>query len=70
MPVVSNASPLAVRPSPLAFVKRRRQLLWLSWVWHDAHKDKRAVAIIRVRLNRIRLSNFGDSHPPGGGVED
>ena len=38
--------------------------------WLDAHDDRRAVAIIRARLNRIRLGNFGDSKPVGGGVEE
>jgi putative addiction module killer protein len=42
---------------------------WFSR-WLDALKDKRAVAIIRARLNRVRLGNFGDSKPVGGGVEE
>jgi putative addiction module killer protein len=29
-----------------------------------------AAAIIRERLNRIRLGNFGDSKSVGGGVEE
>jgi putative addiction module killer protein len=29
-----------------------------------------AAAIIRARLNRIRLGNFGDSKSVGGGVEE
>jgi putative addiction module killer protein len=28
------------------------------------------VAIVRARLNRIRLGNFGDCKPVGGGVEE
>jgi len=38
--------------------------------WIDSSKDKRAVAIIRARLNRIRLGNFGDAKSVGGGVEE
>jgi putative addiction module killer protein len=38
--------------------------------WIDSNKDKRAAAIIRARLNRIRLGNFGDSKSVGGGVEE
>jgi putative addiction module killer protein len=38
--------------------------------WLGALKDKRTVAIIRARLNRVRLGNFGDSKPVGGGVEE
>lgn len=38
--------------------------------WIDSTKDKRAAAIIRARLNRIRLGNFGDSRSVGGGVEE
>ena len=36
--------------------------------WLDSLKDKRAVAIIRARLNRVRLGDFGDSTPVGAGV--
>jgi putative addiction module killer protein len=38
--------------------------------WVDSNKDKRAAAIIRARLNRMRLGNFGDSKAVGGGVEE
>lgn len=33
-------------------------------------KDVRAVGIVRARLNRIRLGNFGDCKFVGGGVEE
>ena len=38
--------------------------------WLASRKDKRTVAIIQARLNRIRLGNFGDSKPVGDGVEE
>jgi putative addiction module killer protein len=38
--------------------------------WLHAQKDKRTVAIIQARLNRIRLGNFGDCKPVGSGVEE
>lgn len=28
------------------------------------------MAIVRARLNRVRLGNFGDCKPVGGGVEE
>jgi putative addiction module killer protein len=33
-------------------------------------RDVRAVGIVRARLNRIRLGNFGDCKSVGGGVEE
>ncbi len=33
-------------------------------------KDARAVGIVRARLNRIRLGNFGDCKSVGGGVSE
>ena len=38
--------------------------------WIAALKDARTVGIIRARLNRIRLGNFGDCKPVGGGVQE
>jgi putative addiction module killer protein len=38
--------------------------------WLDSLKDGRAVGVIRARLNRIRLGNFGDCHAVGEGVEE
>ena len=32
--------------------------------------DARAVGVVRARLNRIRLGNFGDCKSVGGGVEE
>jgi putative addiction module killer protein len=32
--------------------------------------DARAVGIVRARLNRIRLGNFGDCKSVGSGVEE
>ena len=36
-------------------------------VWLNSLKDARTRAIIRVRLNRIRLGNFGDCRSVGQG---
>lgn len=38
--------------------------------WLEAINDRDARARIRVRLNRIRLGNFGDSKSVGGGVSE
>jgi putative addiction module killer protein len=38
--------------------------------WLASLKDARAVGIVRARLNRIRLDNFGDCKSVGGGIEE
>jgi putative addiction module killer protein len=38
--------------------------------WLISLKDRSARARIRVRLNRIRLGNFGDCKPVGKGVSE
>ncbi len=38
--------------------------------WLASLKDARAAAIVRSRLNRLRLGNFGDCKSVGGGVEE
>jgi len=38
--------------------------------WLESLKDREARARIRVRINRIRLGNFGDSKSVGGGVSE
>jgi len=38
--------------------------------WLASVKDIRAVGIVRARLNRIRLGNFGDCKSVGAGVEE
>ena len=36
--------------------------------WMDSLRDKRARAKIRTRIARVRLGNFGNCEPVGGGV--
>ena len=36
--------------------------------WLRGLRDARARAKIRVRLNRVRLGNFGDAKPVGSGI--
>jgi len=36
--------------------------------WLNSLKDVRARAVVRVRLNRIRLGNFGDCKSVGEGI--
>jgi putative addiction module killer protein len=48
--------------------RRGRSILFSDWL--ASLKDARAVGIVRARLNRIRLGNFGDCKPVGGGVEE
>ena len=38
--------------------------------WLDGLKDRQARAKIRVRLNRVRLGNLGDTKSVGGGVSE
>ncbi len=38
--------------------------------WLASLKDARAIGIVRARLNRIRLGNFGDCKSVRGGVEE
>ena len=38
--------------------------------WLKSLKDRGARARIRVRLNRLRLGNFGDCKPVGKGVNE
>src|SRR5438552_387547 len=38
--------------------------------WLASIRDARAVGIVRARLNRVRLGNFGDCKSVGGGVEE
>jgi len=38
--------------------------------WLESLKDLRARAIIRTRLDRIRLGDLGDCHPLGGGLHE
>lgn len=36
--------------------------------WVGGMRDVQARAKVRIRLNRVRLGNFGDAKPVGGGV--
>jgi len=38
--------------------------------WLRSMRDIRARALVRVRLNRVRLGNFGDCRSMGGGVHE
>jgi putative addiction module killer protein len=38
--------------------------------WLHSLRDARARSIVRARLNRIRLGNFGDCKSVGGGIEE
>ena len=38
--------------------------------WLDSLRDVKGRAKIRVRLDRVRLGNFGDSQGVGGGVQE
>ncbi len=38
--------------------------------WLEKLRDRRARALIRKRLNRVRLGNLGDSRPVGDGVQE
>jgi putative addiction module killer protein len=38
--------------------------------WKSALNDARARSMIRARLNRLRLGNFGDCHSVGAGVQE
>jgi putative addiction module killer protein len=38
--------------------------------WLAALRDVRARAMVRVRLNYLRLGNFGDAKPVGDGVSE
>ena len=38
--------------------------------WIASLRDPRGVGIIRARLNRVRLGNFGNCKPVGRGVEE
>ena len=38
--------------------------------WLNSLKDARTVGIVRARLNRVRLGNFGDCKSIGGGIEE
>lgn len=38
--------------------------------WLDGLKDISARNTIRIRLDRVRLGNFGDNHPVGKGVSE
>jgi putative addiction module killer protein len=38
--------------------------------WLASLRDARAVSVVRARLNRVRLGNFGDCKSVGSGVQE
>ena len=48
----------------------RRQGATPFAVWLTSLTDPRTVAVMRARLNRIRLGNLGDCRSVGGGVQE
>lgn len=38
--------------------------------WLETLRDREARARIEIRINRVRLGNFGDSRSVGGGVQE
>jgi putative addiction module killer protein len=58
-----------VTPKIEILLYRRGQSVFFS-DWLAALKDRRAVGIVRARLNRIRLGNFGDCKSIAGGIEE
>lgn len=38
--------------------------------WLESLKDRTARGIVRARLNRVRVGNFGDCRPVGEGVSE
>ena len=52
----------------LLLFRKGRSTPFLEWL--ASLKDTRTVGVVRARLNRIRLGNFGDCKSVGGGVEE
>lgn len=52
----------------LIYQGRRSQPPFSSWL--DRQKDKRLLATVFARLNRVRLGNLGDGRPVGEGVSE
>ena len=52
----------------LEYVNESEKNIFHEWLYKL--KDKTARARIRVRLNRVRLENFGDCKSVGGGVNE
>ena len=60
-----------MEPQPLEirlYLNKRGEAPFSFWL--NSLKDARTRAIIRVRLNRIRLGNFGDCKSVGQGVSE
>jgi putative addiction module killer protein len=52
----------------LLIFRRGRSVPFSTWL--ASLKDAKTVGVVRARLNRIRLGNFGDWRSVGGGVEE
>ena len=56
------------RPTILEYVTAEGRIPFREWL--RALRDSQARARIRVRLNRVRIGNFGDCSPVGSGVSE
>ncbi|MCC0179918.1 type II toxin-antitoxin system RelE/ParE family toxin [Waterburya agarophytonicola K14] len=52
----------------LIYVKRDGKIPFTDWL--ESLRDRKSRAIIRTRINRIRLGNLGDCKTVGGGVSE
>ncbi|HXN47573.1 MAG TPA: type II toxin-antitoxin system RelE/ParE family toxin [Bryobacteraceae bacterium] len=52
----------------LLLFRKGRSTPFLEWL--ASLKDAQTAGVVRARLNRIRLGNFGDCKSVGGGVEE
>jgi putative addiction module killer protein len=66
--MVAYKRPWDVAQIEILLYRRGRSTPFSEWL--ASLRDVRAVGIVRARLNRIRLGNFGDCKPVGGGVEE
>lgn len=65
---VAYRLPLGVAGIDIRLLSRGRTTPFSDWL--DSLKDARTIGIVRARLNRVRVGNFGDCKPVGGGIEE